>query len=227
MSDRPEESPPDGPPPGGISTVMAVVFYGVLLPVAWALGSWWLGLDLWVWHDGWDQPLWVDALVGVGLGVATVIASRIFEHTTEWARVLTREFRKILGRLTPFQVLVFAVTSGVAEEVFFRGFLQQALSELAFGNEWLGLVVASLVFGLIHIGPDRRKFLPWTIMAVVLGFVFGLVYMVTGNILAPIIAHFTINFFNLLHIAGPGAGSSDEPDQDQEEDDDQAGSWNQ
>ena len=233
MSDDPTHTqPPEGPgdqmprPSGGLSTTMAVVFYGLLLLVAWLLGGWWLGLDLVVWHDGWGQPVWVDALIGVGIGVATVIASRIFERTMEWARVLTREFRKILGGLTTGQVAVFAVTSGVAEEVFFRGFLQQALSEVWIGNEWIGLVVASLIFGLIHIGPDREKFLPWTIMAVVLGFVFGLVYMWTGNIIAPVVAHFTINFFNLLHIAGTDLDDEDDQEGAVSADVDEDDPWN-
>lgn len=188
-------------PPPGVSTLMAVVFYGILLAAAWALGAWWLDLDLLEWHDRWETAMWLDVALGVGLGLATVAASRVLERTTEWARVLGEEFREILGNLTTTQVLIFALTSGIAEEVFFRGFLQQALSELAFGNDWLGLIVASLIFGLIHIGPDRKKFLPWTIMAVVLGICFGVLYLYTGNIVAPVVAHFTINFFNLLHIA--------------------------
>ena len=212
---------------------MAVVFYGVLLAVAWILGAWWLDLDLLEWHDRWETALWLDVLLGVGLGIGTVIASRILEHTTEWARVLGEEFRKILGDLTPTQVLIFAVTSGVAEEVFFRGFLQQALSDLLFGSDWLGLIVASVIFGLIHIGPDRKKFLPWTIMAVVLGVCFGVIYLYTGNIIAPVIAHFTINFFNLWHIASDSGFRpiSSEPDDEESRrdlhgSDDENAPWN-
>lgn len=219
MNEPTEQQPP---PPGGLSTGMAVVFYGILLALAWLLGVWWLDLDLVEWHDWWETPMWLDAGLGIALGVTTVIATRILEKTTEWARVLGEEFRKILGDLTPNQVFVFAVTSGVAEEVFFRGFLQQALTEYVFGTETpgmiLGLVVASLVFGLVHIGPDREKFLPWTIMALVLGVLFGVLYLYTGNILAPLIAHFTINFFNLLHIAGDrdddGASDADDNSSD-------------
>ncbi len=199
MSEPSEQHP--SPPPASAYTTMAVVFYGLMLALAILLGSVWLDLNLIEWHDQWETARWLDVVLGAGLGIATVVASRILEKTTEWARTLTDEFRKILGRLTPTQVLIFALTSGIAEEVFFRGFLQQALSELVFYNDWIGLVVASLIFGLIHIGPDRKKFLPWTIMAVVLGFLFGLLYLYTGNILAPVIAHFTINFFNLMHIA--------------------------
>lgn len=218
MSDSPSEHLPPSPSPG-ISTGFAVVFYGGLLGLGWLLGSWWLDLDLLEWHNRWETQLWLDALLGVALGAATVVASRILENTTEWARVLTREFRKYLGDLNSAQVLVFAVTSGIAEEIFFRGFLQQALSDLVFSNEWIGLIVASVVFGLVHIGPDQKKFLPWTMMAVVLGFLFGLLYMYTGNVLGPIVAHFTINFFNLSHIAeqpppedDDGAVSEDDSD---------------
>lgn len=199
------EDPQYPPPTPAMSTGLAVLFYGGLLGLAWLLGVLWLDLDLLVWHDIWETPTWLDVVLGLGLGVLTVVASRVLEHTTDWARVLGEEFRKILGKLTPTQALIFAVTSGIGEEIFFRGFLQQALSDLAFGGGstgWiLGLIVASTIFGLIHIGPDRKKFLPWTIMALVLGVLFGLLYLYTGNILAPIIAHFTINFFNLLHIA--------------------------
>lgn len=193
------------PPSSGLSTGMAVGFYGVLVIMAWVLGGWWLDLDLIEWHNRWGTPLWLDVVLGLGLGGATVVASRIFEKTTEWARVLTEEFRKILGHLTPTQVLIFAVTSGIAEEVFFRGFLQQAITERLFDGDTVGmiagLIVASIVFGIVHVGPDREKFLPWTIMALVLGFFFGAVYLYTGNIIAPVVAHFTINFLNLLHIA--------------------------
>ena len=215
-----------------MSTTMAVVFYTLMVVAAWMLGVVWLDLDLLVWHDGWwETELWFDALLGVGLGVATVIASRILEHTTEWARVLGEEFRKILGNLSPAQVVVFAVTSGVAEEVFFRGFLQQALSDVLFTNHWIGLIVASLIFGLIHIGPDRKKFLPWTIMAIVLGFLFGLLYMYTGNIVGPVVAHFTINFFNLLHIVRDSDDSDEaepppEIDEVDESDEDRESPWN-
>ncbi len=204
MSETPEQPETTSPPPG-ISTGMAVGFYGVLILMAWVLGSLWLGLDLIHWHDLWGTPIWVDVGLGLGLGGATVAASRVLEKTTEWARVLGEEFRKILGKLTPTQVLVFAVTSGIAEEVFFRGFLQQAITDRLFDGDVVGmvagLIVASVVFGVVHVGPDRQKFLPWTIMALVLGFCFGGIYLYTGNIIAPVIAHFTINFFNLLHIA--------------------------
>jgi membrane protease YdiL (CAAX protease family) len=60
-----------------------------------------------------------------------------------------------------------------------------------------GLVVASLVFGLVHVGPDRR-YLVWTAWAVLAGFLFGALYEVTGGLLAPILAHSAHNAVVLL-----------------------------
>lgn len=61
----------------------------------------------------------------------------------------------------------------------------------------LGLVVASLLFGALHVGPDRR-YLVWTLWAVGAGFLFGVLYSWTGGILAPVTAHVLHNAATLL-----------------------------
>lgn len=205
---------------GGLSAMAATIFYLALAGLAWLLGSLWLGLDLITWHNDYGTTPAGDALLGAALGILVVGLSQVLEHTTLWARALSQEFSKILGRVTVGQALVLALTSGIAEELFFRGFLQQALTDRVFGGEFpglvLGLVFSSLIFGLVHIGPDRKKFLPWTIMAIVMGFGFGGLYLYTGNLIAPIVAHFTINFFNLQLISAhrDSALGSDQGDQD-------------
>jgi uncharacterized protein len=103
--------------------------------------------------------------------------------------------RKIADELAPRLVdgaersslVLVAVFSGLGEETLFRGVVQQEF----------GLVVASLLFGLAHVGPDRR-YLVWTAWAVLAGFVFGTLYEVTGGLLAPILAHAAHNATTLL-----------------------------
>lgn len=183
-----------------ISVGFVSVFYLAVTIVALLLGHYLAGIDVTVWHNANDTSLVFDAALGAGVGLVVVVISQILDRTTQWAKVLTDEFIKTLGHLTPAQVLIFALCSGIAEELFFRGFLQQMLSIQVFtgeGGAVIALIVASLVFGGLHLGPDFRKFWPWTVMAIVLGFVFGAMYLYTGNVLAPILAHFTINFFNL------------------------------
>jgi len=53
------------------------------------------------------------------------------------------------------------------------------------------------LFGLAHIGPDRR-YLVWTAWAVLAGFVFGVLYEVSGGLLAPVLAHCAHNATTLL-----------------------------
>ncbi len=103
--------------------------------------------------------------------------------------------RSISGELAPRLVdgagsgslVLVSIFSGVGEEAFFRGAVQQEF----------GLVIASLLFGLAHVGPDRR-YLIWTAWAVLAGFVFGAVYDLSGGLLAPVIAHAGHNAATLL-----------------------------
>lgn len=202
MRDHDSEPPRREPPPGGMSIQFVAIFYGGLGLIAW-LFCWLGGLDPFVWHDNNQTTVWFDAGISVAFGLAVVVFSQILDRTVEWAQKLSREFGKILGDLEVEQIFVVACASGIGEELFFRGFLQQVLTEYAFGGPhaaWWGLGISTLVFGLLHIGPDLKTFLPWTVMAIVFGGVFGWIYLYTGNLLGPILAHFTINFFNILSI---------------------------
>lgn len=195
----PEESPPSP----NITVGFVAAFYLVLAGLAWLLASFFGDLNLLVWHNANDTPVYMDAIMGAVFGIAVVAGSSLLDKTAEWARRLGREFGRTLGALSTTDALVFALASGIGEELFFRGFLQQLFTDVIFSGawaDWAGLVCASIVFGLLHIGPDIKKFWPWTVMAVVLGAGFGWMYLYTGNVLAPIVAHFTINFFNLQSI---------------------------
>jgi uncharacterized protein len=191
-----------------ISVGFVSLFYLVVTVVAVVVGRYVADIDVLVWHNDHRTSVIFDTALGAGVGVVVVILSQILDRTTEWAKRLTSEFTKILGHLRPWQVLVFALWSGIAEEIFFRGFLQQVLTVkvLSFeGGAIAAVVVTSLIFGGLHLGPDFRKFWPWTAMAAVLGLVFGAMYLYTGNVVAPIVAHFTINFFNLYFMTQSSA----------------------
>ncbi len=138
-------------------------------------------------HGGLD--VLVGPLLGLGLGLVIVVLSRISVHRFRWARHLHSEFRSILGELSNREMLILALASSVGEELLFRGALLP----------WLGIWVQAGLFGILHFGPGKR-FLPWTISALVMGIVFGYLAQWTGDIGAPIAAHFTINLLNLRFI---------------------------
>jgi membrane protease YdiL (CAAX protease family) len=76
----------------------------------------------------------------------------------------------------------------LSEEFFFRGILQQQLSR-AMRNEWGGLVVASVLFGLVHL--PFRQFPNWrfALLATVAGVFYGLAYMRGRSIRPAMVTH--------------------------------------
>ncbi len=119
--------------------------------------------------------------------------------TFEWARRLEDEFRFFLAPLDLSGIFILAVASGIAEETFFRAIMQPVF----------GLWVTSTVFGLLHF-PLNRRLIPWTMSAIAMGFVFGLVYQSTESLLAVALGHGLINFFELRHVIN-GAGGPNPP----------------
>jgi uncharacterized protein len=162
---------------------LAAAFYAVLFLAAVALGT--LG--------GRNALALGDpALFGLAVGVVTAfltVASGILLYR------LSPAIRKISDELAPRLVdgakrrdlVLVSIFSGVGEEALFRGALQPVL----------GIVVTSLLFGALHVGPDRR-YLVWTLWAVGAGFLFGFIYEWTGGLLAPMTAHVLHNAATLL-----------------------------
>ncbi len=178
------------PPPGENRFVrMGLVFYGILAAagVVWRVGFY-------------DEPIffvsagatledvaWTrDLFLGVASALFLIGVSDVMTRRTEWGDKLARAMAAALGPLSIPNAVLLAFASGFAEELFFRGALQPRA----------GLVLASLLFGCVHFVP-QRAFLPWTAFAIVAGFGFGALFLYTGNLLAPIVAHTLVNAINL------------------------------
>lgn len=142
------------------------------------------------------------SLVGGALVAAGTIAStRVLVRHARWAQTLHADFRALLGPLSGLEIAAYALLSGVAEELFFRGAVQSAF----------GLVLASLIFGAVHLGPTRR-FWVWTVWAGAMGLVFGVLVALTGTLYGAMLAHFVINYENLHFIdAYDPSASAHEP----------------
>jgi membrane protease YdiL (CAAX protease family) len=90
----------------------------------------------------------------------------------------------------------------VAEEGFFRGFLQKYLSELGQGlryGKFLALGIASLLFGVAHFAGG----VTYVILASIAGLGYGWMYQITGRIEASIITHFLLNLVHILLLTYP------------------------
>lgn len=110
--------------------------------------------------------------------------------------VVTRMF----GGATAGQILAVAIAAGWGEELLFRGLVQGAISQLV--SDWPGqvaaILVASVLFGLCHWLTKTYAFL-----AMLAGAYFGLILLLTGNILAPITAHAAYDFLALVYLLHP------------------------
>jgi membrane protease YdiL (CAAX protease family) len=148
--------------------------------------------DASVWRlAGKTNPQVVAGIVaGVFLGLGFVFASRYATHRFEWGRALHRDLRALLGPLLASEIIVLAAASAVGEEIFFRGALLPAA----------GLWASSAIFALLHVGP-KPSYLPWTLSSFVAGMVFGQLFLWTGDLGGPVVAHFTVNALNLRYLS--------------------------
>lgn len=77
------------------------------------------------------------------------------------------------------------------EELLFRGIVQNLLL-LYIEESWTGIFITSLLFLALHVQYFKKPLILFNIL--LLSLAFGWVYVKTSNILAPIIAHFFLNF---------------------------------
>lgn len=129
----------------------------------------------------------VPALVaGLLLAVAIALASRTF--FSRFTPGLIRDlFVPILGHATLAEIASLSVLPGLGEELLFRGTIQPEI----------GLIGASLVFGILHSGFSR-ELLPYGAWATVVGAVLGGLYLATGSLWSCIVAHALVNAMGAL-----------------------------
>ena len=85
-----------------------------------------------------------------------------------------------------FNIFLIAVVPAVGEEFIFRGALQRILRQW-FGNVHIAVIVAAILFSAMHL--QFYGFLPRLLLGLVLGYMF----IITGNIWVPVVAHFFNN----------------------------------
>jgi hypothetical protein len=190
----------DGAPhPRGPWIRAAIVFYGVILTAAVAWRSGWAGEPLlYASAEAAQAGLSLPTDVALGLVAAGAVIGLSSELTrrTRFGAELARTLAQLLGPLTVAQCVVLALSSGIAEEAFFRGALQPRV----------GLLAASLLFGAAHLAP-RRELLPWTAFSIAAGFLLGGLFEWTGNLVAPVVCHVVVNAVNLRLLTRDAAAS--------------------
>jgi uncharacterized protein len=183
----------DDQPGRDVIIMFAVFFEGGLAPLSLFLG-WWLG------HNPLAQFAWreADALWGAVAALPLVL---LFLLTLRWPIGLLKqiktfcedEFIPLLAGSSWSDMALIALSAGVGEEMLFRGVLQCSLGTWL-GIGW-GLVLASLLFGLLH--PIS---IPYIVVTAFVGLYLGGAFLLTGNLLTVMVTHTLYDFALMAYL---------------------------
>jgi len=188
---------PDHPQPGRNFAVKAAIFEGGLALVALVVGAL-LGVDpMRTLHSDWTAIAWGAAAAVPPL---MLLAAAIYVSLSPVRRLTDLVEHLLVPPLrqsTLAELAIISLLAGLGEEMLFRGAIQAALAdriEPPYGP-WLALAVASLLFGLAH-------FITFTyaVFATLMGAYLGLIWMESGNLLVPIVAHAVYDFTALVYL---------------------------
>jgi membrane protease YdiL (CAAX protease family) len=191
-------------------TSLKLVVYGLNVVLLWTLAA------AAVWIDGWgrlsESPaagadwLWAQAisapLLGVAVGGYLILALLpLFQSLRgpRWRRAYAAAFRRAMADIPGFLPntaiertawIVVSLTAGICEETLFRGFLLHFLHAGGLGLPIAAaLVASSLVFGLGHFYQGAKGVLATSVT----GFVFGLLFLLSGSLIACIVLHVLVD----------------------------------
>jgi uncharacterized protein len=150
---------------------------GILLVVA-CLAAWYLRVPITFGDPVWGV-IW-GTVTAVLLGAVNLAFLRA--RSNRWPGNALRYVCRVIVRplfehVTVWQIVAVSILAGVAEELLFRGVLQPLA----------GLPAASVIFGAVHVGG--RNFVAYGVWAACIGALFGWLMVMTGGLLAPIVAH--------------------------------------
>ena len=160
---------------------------------------------------------WVRYLVETLIAIFVIISMVLPVRTVIWKK-LTKRPRKYssAAALKSFSYFfpatwterrwwVFVcITAGVCEETLFRGFMLHYLHVFPWTlNLTLALLISSVIFGCNHLYQGAGG----VAGSAIVGLLFGLLFLLTGNLLLPIIFHGVIDL-RMLAILRPPADTA-------------------
>lgn len=179
----------------------------------------WLLTFLVIWAAGFRNVMtigtraaWMPAREGVRDLIVVLLAAVILIQVAAVLKLRTRpELReKIAKAMQPLYFMLpvtraeriwfffVSLTAGICEEAIYRGFLINYLMGAPTNlNVTLATVVSSLIFGMAHIYQGVRG----AIGSSILGLIFALLFVMTGNLALPMLLHALIDARVLLMVS--------------------------
>jgi membrane protease YdiL (CAAX protease family) len=170
----------------------------------------WLG---WAWHISVLAALEpsITGLVIGGLAILPLLGLLAWVTRSEWA-----PFRRLVSELDEHLLPLFracslpelaliAAAAGVGEEALFRGVIQPAVGTVA--GMWIGVVAASVCFGLAHMITPT-----YAVLAGLIGIYLGALAVFSGGIWAPVVTHAGYDFVALaIWVRSPSTPAKGHP----------------
>ncbi len=178
--------------------------------------AYWYFIERRTWQQFSIRP--VSAVSGISLIALIVIAFMPFDGLIiewnqnlhlpqtlapieQWIREKEKGLEGITKYLTTFKttgqllvaMVVIAIIPAIGEETLFRGILQRNFSYWT-RNVHVGIWLSAVLFSAIHV--QFLGFFP----RMLLGALFGYLYLWSGNLWMPILAHFVNNGFTVLMV---------------------------
>ncbi|MBO7570041.1 MAG: CPBP family intramembrane metalloprotease [Bacteroidaceae bacterium] len=126
----------------------------------------------------------------------TDLLSEFMDFPDEMGKIFNSMASSVVGALS------IGVIGPIMEELIFR---EAVLGWMLRGgvNKWVAITTSAVVFGLIHANPAQIPF------AIVIGFIFGIIYYKTGNIVITSILHILNNSVAVLLMVLQGEEAAD------------------
>ena len=165
------------------------------------------------------QLIGIENEMGMAIGriLAGILLLLVFARCIDWSR----QFRGVVFMLPAFlfavwnianhfitkgdfnplstEILILGIALAIFEEVIFRGIFIHNLKASG-KSDMAALLIPAFIFGLIHltnaVNGDIAQALVQTGYAIVIGLVFGAIYIRTGDLVSVIIAHAVIDITN-------------------------------
>ncbi len=170
--------------------VRALLLEGLLLVVAvvWA----------WLADISWQTaltPTLNHCMTGIAAGLLLLLVNyAVIEYGSRYNSffrtikdLVEEDVLPLFRNIDLMTAIVIALISGFAEELLFRGVLQNQI----------GLWLSSIVFGLAHIW--KKTAVLYGIYAAGIGLILGSFYKLSGSLWIPILAHMVNNFVTILY----------------------------
>jgi membrane protease YdiL (CAAX protease family) len=146
------------------------------------------------------------------LAVLPLLAILLACQRIEWRPV--KELRRVLDEVVVplfrtcnwIEIAAISFLAGLGEELLFRGLLQNGFAQwtgeflphtpsAALAGDWMAVIFVAILFGALH-----AVNLSYAVLAAIMGAYLGWLYLATGNLTVPIIAHGLYDFIALAYV---------------------------